>query len=514
MLILQLDTRQNRITVGEATIEFTHRYEVAMLALLVSAGAVCQRSAVDRETVERALAIAGQRTPLNRKQLSRLLDSIESGLQQIPAVMNHSQILTLARKRTTGPWWFVPPRGVQFNDQNGNLHGTGVAKPSTSGATSATESTDAQFCFAQDGSLATTRKILWKIFFADAHAWDGAYAEVATTLDDDEPWNGATPAARIHRHLRLTRAYGALREFDEADKHVREAGRIANKSTALSAFFGSTIGLMQERIKYDRNPIQAAKSVVDSINLQIADTFQRNDGTLGKPAVNPTALGRAFTLRGLARRRMIESLPASADAATIEPLVRSCISDSVAAVFCLLATMDLETTQSLVINAAYNLQQIALRGWLPTSSENEADDEVFGWYRFAFAYHHRFHLPDNRVWEYIFLGEFWLATATRVDNKSLVASKVARETSFDWQGANPSQVGFYIFALEHAMPLGDPRQIAYAALNLYRFSKLNHLDVQASGALKVLNDVARVRPDVIALLRREVGGDQLPTFMG
>lgn len=518
---ITISVAQNFIESGAVKYQYTHRWESSVLAALSLRRAETPASAVSNVALTKLLSDLGQSVPLNRKQLARLFDSIATGLAAVGLDPATHGIQSLPRKRTVGSWWwnstnsgdtiFRLADAERLKSALQTLHlnnSTVVQRHALSGANLVAESVR-ELSFATDRKLATTRTIIWKCFFADAHAWDGSFTDMVESLERDHVWKTATPAARILLHLRLARANKTLRNFKESTKHFHQARRLATASALLDAMFSQHIQLHLERLRYNQNPIAAAQDVEIALTQQIEIFTGVADDATKRVAVNPITLGHAYNLRALTRRRAIEALPADAEAARRDPLVSACIADGLSALFCLLTTLELETTQNIASNIAYNLQRIALRGWLPPIDTAQDANEVFEWYRLSFAWHYRFHLADNTAWEYIFLGEYWLSNPDAMD-----AQHRARSTQrdgvlgVDWQGRPPGEPAFYEHALKRAEQIDDARQITYAALNLYGFGKLRQRPALVRRGRDALTRIARIWPEVITLVRGE--GYELP----
>jgi hypothetical protein len=462
---LTISVAGNSVALGSNKYRFRHRWEASALGIFWLLQAEDKASAVDSETLNRLLSTLGQSVPLHRKQLSLLFDSATTGLLAIGLITRLCDVESAPRKRTVGPWWW-PGAGrniapdeitIRIIDAAGIESALEAQKTNRSLSASGAVS---ELAFAKDGTIATSRMIVWKCFFADAHAWDGSFMDVVESLKPDDIWNAATPAAQILRHMRLASAYRTLRNFKEATKHFRLAQDLAKSSPLLDAMFSQPIKTHLQRLRYNQNPASAAKQVEIAVTQQIDELTDVASKARQQSVIDPITLGHAFNLRALTRRRAIDALPADAAPARRDPLVSACICDGLSSLFCLLTTLELETTQNIASNIAYNLQRIALRGWLPAVDPIEKSNEVFDWYRLAFAWHYRFQLADNSIWEYIFLGEYWLANPEAMP--SVRRDRTAQTDvalGVDWQSRHPSEAAFYEHALNRAEQIDDARQI-------------------------------------------------------
>ncbi len=514
---ISISVASNCIAYGFVKHQYARRWEATVLAALLLLRAESQASAISNGALTTLLSGLGQSVPLNRKQLSRIFDSIATGLLAVGVDPITRGIRSLPRKRTVGPWWWhsatcsgdVPmqiadPEHLKSVLQARVFDNSEVAAERTLPNSNPRTDSLRKLSFARDGKLATSRMVIWKCFFADAHAWDGSFADVVESLEHDHVWKVATPAARILLHLRLARAHKVLRNFKDATKHFHLARKLATASPLLDAMFSQPIKIHLERLRYNQNPIAAARDVEIALTQHIEVLTDVGDEARTGISINPITLGSACNLRALARRRAIEALPADASVALRDRLVSACLADGLSALFCLLTTLELETTQNIASNIAYNLQRIALRGWLPLADATSDTNEVFEWYRPSFAWHYRFQLADNTAWEYIFLGEYWLSKPGEMNMQRRTRQMPGNAAlGVDWQGRHPSEPEFYEHALNRAEQIDDARQITYAALNLYGFGKHCRLPALMERGVAALRQIERTSPDILALVQRE-----------
>lgn len=497
---LTLDLSTNRIQYGGKSHSFKRRYEAAFLACLEESGAQSATTAVAAATIQRVLAGLGQTQPLNRKQFQRLLDGIEAGLVAVGLNEPSAKIESPNLNRTIGPWWWPARALLRVDVPQRNQILQALAPPDPVGDHGAPK-----YHLAKDGTLASTRRIVWLLFYADAHAWDGAFAEVVDIIEDNPIWKLASPDAAVLLHLRLAKAHKTLRDFKSARHHFDKARTLTNASATLRVLHAAQIDHHAERQRYNQSPVEAAQLVRTALTGHIAQLLSG-----AKQAVNPWLLGSSYNLRGLTLRRAIEALPADAAVKDATPLVTACLNDFISALYCVLCTRDLETTQNIASNIAYAIQQIALRGWLPAGKGKSAKsgEEVFDWYRIAFAWHTKFLLADNTAWEYIFLGEYWLRA--KAERANFLADSALREPDEKldtyrpiWQGKLPNQLAFYEFALARADQIGDPRQIVFAALNQCRFCEEFGHRVARGRAIKAIESACRKDANIRTVVEAE-----------
>jgi hypothetical protein len=517
---IHLNLATNTASYNGKHVTFTRRYEAAFLACLALQQARAPKTAVDQKTVNRVLIGLGQKQTLIRKQYERLLESVEAGLQALGLPEAFTRIEHPPQHRTTGAWWWKGSTHFTFDIPHRDRIESDIAPPDPMD-----QETPQGFKIATDGSLAATRSLLWKLFYADAHAWDGDFFLVTENLENTPGWKTASTDTKIQFHLRLARSHKVLREFEESAHHFSEARRLANTSPALQAMHTAQIDHHVERERYNQNPVASAPTIRKNLTGEIHQLIWG-----AKPSINPWLLGASYNLRGLTLRRAIEGLPDDAKPATRNKLIEVCLSDFISGLYCLLTTRDFETTQNITSNIAYAVQKIALRGWLPKGKGSApAGEEVFDWYRLTFAWHERFGLADNTAWEYIFLGEYWLTAKDERKNfeqkeapppkekKSAIKSGNTPNTKRQpdhiahpiWQGKHPHELGFYEHAFHRAEVIGDSRQMLYASLNLYKFADEFHRYAAKARAMEKIQAVTHKHPELVEILTDE--GYEIPT---
>jgi hypothetical protein len=508
---IQLNLAANTASYDGKHFSFKRRYEAAFLACLALDKADSAKSAIEQKSIHRVLVGLGQKQALQRKQYERLLESIEDGLEALGLPKSFTHIEHPPQHRTSGSWWWKGSTHFVFEIPHRER-----IEPDLAPLDPIEENAPQVFRIAEDGSLPATRSLLWKLFYADAHAWDGDFSLVTENLENTPGWKTASTDTKIQFHLRLARSHKVLREFTESAHHFSEAQRLAKTSPALTALHAAQIDLHVERELYNQNPVSSAPHIRKNLTGEIHQLISG-----AKPSLNPWLLGVSYNLRGLTLRRAIEALPDDAKLDVRTKLIAACLGDFISALYCLLTTRDLETTQNISANIAYAVQKIALRGWLPNGKGTApAGEEVFDWYRLTFAWHERFGLADNTAWEYIFLGEYWLEAKDERKNFEIkespkskgALSNIKRKPNHTahpiWQGKHPHELGFYTHALDRAEVIGDTRQILYASLNLFKFADEFHRHVAKARAMEKIQAVTHKHAELVEILTKE--GYEIP----
>lgn len=96
---ITISVAQNCVEFGGGKYQYTHRWECSLLAAFSLLRANNQASAVTNDALPAVLSMLGQGVPLNRKQLSRLFDSVETGLLAVGLDATPSNVQTLPRKQ-------------------------------------------------------------------------------------------------------------------------------------------------------------------------------------------------------------------------------------------------------------------------------------------------------------------------------------------------------------------------------------------------------------------------------
>lgn len=162
-----------------------------------------------------------------------------------------------------------------------------------------------------------------------------------------------------------------------------------------------------------------------------------------------------------------------------------------AALFGFITSNQNEHVQNMCSNIGYLLQRAFDLGL------DVRPRAALEWYATALVWQNRFELADNNVWEFIFLGDFWLYQPKVRSAFAAMAPRVA------WAGRRPNTLDFYEHAFKRATEIGEPRQIAHTALNLWQFSREFGPSDVASHAKAKLRRVLSEHASVRAILRSE-----------
>jgi hypothetical protein len=104
----------------------------------------------------------------------------------------------------------------------------------------------------------------------------------------------------------------------------------------------------------------------------------------------------------------------------------------------------------------------------------------------------------------VFIGDFWL---DRADVRERLR---ADDSRFGWSGRHPANADFHGYAVERAREIGDPRQLAHAAFNAWRFGRLAGSYASLALGQQALQEVLADHPDLRSVLKAE--GYALPAW--
>ena len=210
------------------------------------------------------------------------------------------------------------------------------------------------------------------------------------------------------------------------------------------------------------------------------------------PEVDRHTRGLALNLAALCERRWLEEhAPGLGGVEASMPHFDAALRYWYAALFAFVTSSQHELAQNMCSNIGYLLQRAFELGLQP------GPQAALQWYAVAQTLQNRFDLADNNVWECIFLGDFWLYQPKVRSAFKAIAARVG------WAGRRPDTIDFYEYALSRATELGEPRQIAHTALNLWHFAREHAQPSIASVARAALRATFSAYPDVRGILKSE-----------
>lgn len=455
-----------------------HRWEATALEALIEGQHFDATSACPLPVLQAVLAAAGQERPLNRKQISRLWEGLAAMFgeaHRLPALSR--RLGHPPRGRTVGPWWWARQPGdtVQVSRSTdrrvASLEQPAVARPQASPEQ-----------FAALCQLLMVCQALWI---------DGRLAEASQLLGDDSAWRAASTETQAFRNLRLAEVHLQRREFDAVARDLVTIDSLLVRSVAARVYLLGSTTLLRQRLAYAQSPT----TNYPTISSALATVLARAPG-VGHPEVDRLTRGLALNLAALCERRQLEAAVARHDDAAANRYLASALRYSSAALFGFITSELYERAQNLCSNVAYLLQRAVELG-LPVRPETPLE-----WYAVAQICQNRFDLADNNVWECVFLGDFWLRVPAARAAFAAMAPRVA------WSGRRPDRLDFYQHGWRRAWEIGEPRQQAHTALNLWTYAREFGPVTAARTACDDLRTVLARHPDVRRILLDE--GYHLP----
>ena len=471
---IAIDLSANRWSIDGAPAHGKRRWEAALLALLLRdqhhhAGVGCSGAKLHVE-----LAALGQAQPLNRKQIGRLMDGLHDAfvaIGQTPALalrLGHAP-----RGRTVGPWWWEPqptdtwslvgPRAEPKTNMLAGLPGLATVPNATANAA-----------------------LCSKMLVCYGHIADGDVTAALEQLDA----LGAAPSHTVELRalllMRRTEALLSMRNLPLATRALDDAQALLHGRGQGAAYLAGQMLMLRHRLHYAASPMVNYGAITQTLG----PLALRPPGS-GFPEVDVTARSALLNLLALCERRWLEEHGANAPKAQAALRMERAQRYWFAALFGYLAINNHEFVQHMCANLAYFYQRMSQLG-IGYSAR-----DALAWYALARGWHNRFDLADNVVWEYIFLGDYWLYDTT-------VRAAFRRDVNtLRWRGHRPDELAFYAFAETRAAEIGEPRQMAHTSLNLFHFARGQSNLKLSQEAKKRLHGVLDAHPDVRAILAAE-----------
>ena len=474
---LAIDVRANQLTIDGVPAVGHHRWEAAFLALLFKGRHASPSSACGAAALNAALESVGQTAPLNRKQISRICSTLDSAFEAAGAGSEFRERFGHpVRGRTVGPWWWAAQPDDEIRILDGGLSPQGISLlPSLSSTAAA----------------ADTAKLCLAVMRYQALFLDGDLKAAGAGLADSREWSAESAEFAAFRQLRLAEVRMQSRDFEGARKAWRRSRELANRSEAAEPVLGPTIAYFQLRMAYAEAPTARYTRIATALRARGAQL----PGTR-RPEIDRIARGLAWNLLALCERRWLEDHATHCTGSEAAAHLQGALSHAFAALYVFLTANQYEWVQNVCSNVAYLLQRALFLGLAV------AAQDALEWYALAQAWQNRFDLAENNVWEYIFLGDFWLY------QPQARGAFAAGSPRIVWMGHRPDTLEFYAHSTKTAKQIGEPRQIAHTALNLANFATEMGLHEEASEATRQLRRVLAAHPDIRAILKSE--GYRLP----
>ena len=159
----------------------------------------------------------------------------------------------------------------------------------------------------------------------------------------------------------------------------------------------------------------------------------------------------ALTARRRALIALSQGLPDAARAALLSSWRHAC-----AAMYWAISTRDYESCQNLAVNMGL------IQSTLADAGDPDAIVYAFRFFRLGIYCSDEFRCGNDSTWEYICVGNLWLDHRER---------RVDFENHLTMGRHAPDDKSSCAHALARAKDIGEPRQIALCAINLWRFGR-------------------------------------------
>lgn len=473
---LEIDTAANLLVIEGHRVKGRRRWEAAFVAMLAAPVETDGGNALNAGRFADRLRGLGQHQALNRKQISRVIDSVQAMFAGLGLADELARRLHHApRARTVGPWMWQHQAGD-------HLLVLDAGPPAV-----ALSNTLPLPQLAADGSADASAALCRALMVVQGLFREGSPAAAREVLDDTSAWAGASHELQAWHATRLAEALWKLRDFDRAAEVVGLAEGLVARHRLADMFLGDSVGLLRWRLAHQRDPVNAHQTVLSPLLSVLNDCRQ----------VDRLACGLGHNLAALCQRRWLDESAGHPFAQEARARRGAALAHNFAAIFCF-ATVESPTYTEY---ACANLGHLFAR--LYALGHEASPAAAFEWFGLAQAWHFRFDLVDDSVWEYIFMGDLMLYQPGAWSAFKNLGQRIK------WDGLRPDTVDFYQLALRRAREIGDPRQLAHAALNLWHFARRTGLSRDAATAGAALADVLHAHPDLHRLLQTE--GYPLPS---
>lgn len=412
---LAIEVARNRLTIDGKVVSGRRRWEAAALAVLVEGHHVSATSACGAPELQAALHAHGQVRPLNRKQLSRLWGAVGDMFE---AAGKKRAFMTrlghAARGLTVGPWWWT----LQPGDRHRVLD--------------LTHKSAVRFelpCLATDATHEQIAALCQHVVVYQGLVIDGLHAQAIEALEDDHAWRCASPEFQAFRHLSLAETHLQCSAFDAAVKAIAASKRLLDRCEVAVMYLGGALRLIQHRLAYGKAPTKNYAS----ISSELVPLLNQPPG-IRFAEVDRFTRGLALNLAALCERRWLEEHAKRGAVPVAAGHLEAALRYWFAALFGFITSNQYEYAQNMCSNIGYLLHRAFELGL------DVRPQAALEWYAVAQVWQNRFDLADNNVWEYIFLGEFWLYQPKVRSAFAAMAPRVV------WEGRRPDTLGFY----EHA----------------------------------------------------------------
>lgn len=457
---LIIHVRENLIRLGAVEVRGRHRWEAAVLASLLSACRGTQTGWRSGDELSAELMTLGQARPLQRRQWGRLMDGLRDcfvglgpeALHDFEARFGHAP-----RQRTVGPWCWQPQRDDTWEVK---VHTESPLSPPGLRASS-------DWPRLAGGSTAQAQSICQDLLVAEALLAEGLPQEGLAVLGEPRAWAQATGEVQALRAVLAAEAAVGMRRFDEADDWLTLAeGQCKDHPWAARLLSGRVHTLRLRR--------QVAAGLRRDLARCEPLSACSSHAPLTRPEVELWLILAQEALRQPGDTSGFEQALCQAEAAVVGAI----------------ALRDPLTLRS----ACTVLSRLSSRG--RSDWHDPLLEQSLQWHCLAEAVNHRFDLALSGAWEFLHIGQLWL------DWPAELRLRVPLQ-QFMWNHLTPDALSFHQVALDLAQQVGDPLQVACAAINLHRRADSVRQQDEAARALRLLLATMKAHPDLRAVMVAE-----------
>lgn len=480
---LRINTNRQQVQLDDhPPLSVRGRFDLAFLAVLATGGHHSARLGASRSIVIAGIQAMGlPAQALTAKSWHRILDRLGEALRALHPAEQLPVVRHPTRGKTTGPWWLAMPDGLAVEVHPPLL-------PANPAAQAGGPPRLAQRLLNDD-----TVRLTGALKRAMELAWNGLLVDAVTAFADDATWHGESAELRSLRLLRSAEIEITL------GRHLAARERLALAAAAVYGKAGEELlrphlQTVLLRCDYAQSPQQHFGKVAQALRPLAQAWF------IAPSEVDAVALGDRLNLLCLCERRAVEAGPGDTNDDGAKACMARLLEAAHGALFCFLLVQNHEKAQYVCANLAYAHQRIAAKG-------SPADWRLaVEWHALSFGFSEGFQQSEDSSWEFIYLGELWLASA------EARAAFHRAELRAAWRNHDPSTLDFYAAACTLADSLNDPRQQAYAWLNRFRFAEHVRLERERDAAWGVLAAHLALHPAIRQLILAE--GYRLPRIDG
>jgi hypothetical protein len=422
------------------TLAFRRQWAAQTLAQLLAR----QRKSepLSAEHLQAELGLLGQKKPLNRTQIRRLMVDLSDTLTQLPG--QPIKLLYPPRKQSVGPWHIKLTSPIKWQ--------LGQASAGTPARMPATRAQWPSALLCESFTLGGLRAVAQALMVADDLYCHGSFAQASNTLQPIY----TMPITAEARQLVL------LRDACARKQHGDFAGARAAclDITAMAAHhhkdpaMPGMAKLMFDRIRYDENPALAYEALRHN-SPQPEHLY----------AQDRTALAEWHNLQALITRRNMQAAQHEHEQATEH---EQALMHLESALYIRLAAQDGALATEVLFYTAIHLQKAHTLNLCALIDVCQA-------YALAVNYANRYSLMGTPVWHYLFMADLWLThqapLQTLLDEATHTRNELQCALLLD--NLHPWQPGFYLEAIRRAAQTGEARQQAIAHIMAWRFATQN-----------------------------------------